>query len=204
MKVIRGVQYKNGSKEELLPDFSPDFPYIASYVELSRFPERQSPWHWHKEVELFYVEQGALEYDTPKGSIVFPAGSGGLVNSNVLHMAKTWESSGNTVQLLHIFDAGFIGGWQGSRIEQKYIAPLVSAPQAELIGFYPDNPGHAELLDLLCRSFRLSSEEYAYEIMLRSVLSEIWYRLLTISQPLLSAKGPGKTDDNQANAGLYP
>lgn len=46
------------------------------------------PWHWHEEVELFYIENGVLEYDIPKGRIVFPKGSGGLVNSNVLHMTK--------------------------------------------------------------------------------------------------------------------
>ena len=67
MKVIHTVELKPGSYEEQLPDFSPDFPYIASYVELEKHLGKQSPWHWHKEVELFYMKEGAVEYDTPQG-----------------------------------------------------------------------------------------------------------------------------------------
>lgn len=74
MKVIHTVELKPGSYEEMLPDFSPDFPYIASYVELEKHLGRQSPWHWHKEVELFYMKEGALEYNTPPGENCVSAG----------------------------------------------------------------------------------------------------------------------------------
>lgn len=63
-----------------------DFPYIASYAELDKYEGVTAPWHWHPAVELFYMESGTLEYTTPTGKWVFPAGSGGLVNSNVLHI----------------------------------------------------------------------------------------------------------------------
>ena len=79
MKIIRKVEFKPGSYEEELPGISAEFPYIASYVELDKCAGRQSPWHWHKEAELFYMEQGSLEYDTPHGKTVFTAGSGGFV-----------------------------------------------------------------------------------------------------------------------------
>ena len=45
-------------------------------------------------MELFYVESGVVEYYIPKGKAVFPAGSGGLVNSNVLHMTKSKDMNG--------------------------------------------------------------------------------------------------------------
>ena len=71
MKIIRKVEFKPGSYEEELPGISAEFPYIASYVELDKCAGRQSPWHWHKEAELFYMEQGSLEYDTPHGKTSF-------------------------------------------------------------------------------------------------------------------------------------
>ena len=72
------IEYREGSKEEILPDFMPDFPYISSYMEFDiQKAGRFVPWHWHKEVELFYVESGVVEYYIPKGKVVFPAGSGG-------------------------------------------------------------------------------------------------------------------------------
>lgn len=91
MNHVHGIQYKNNSKEELFPDFGPDFPYTCSYVEFGLCIGGQIPWHWHKEIELFYIEKGTLEYDTPGGKIVFPEGSGGMVNSNILHSTKSLD-----------------------------------------------------------------------------------------------------------------
>mgnify|MGYP002621302802 FL=1 len=88
MKKIRQIQFHAGSQEELLPDFGMDFPYIASRAELDYYVNRFVPWHWHRAVELFYVESGGVEYYLPGGKIVFPAGSGGLLNSNVLHATR--------------------------------------------------------------------------------------------------------------------
>lgn len=85
------------------------------------------------------MESGSLEYDTPGGKLLFPAGSGGMVNSNVLHMTKAMSRTQENIQLLHIFDVSLLAGEKGSRIEQKYIAPVVTAPQIELIPLFPDN-----------------------------------------------------------------
>ena len=126
MKVIHTVELKPGSYEEMLPDFSPDFPYIASYVELEKHLGRQSPWHWHKEVELFYMKEGALEYNTPQGKTVFPQGSAGFVNSNVLHMSKVRQGEKTSVSMIHIFDPLLVSGQTGSRIDQRYVRPLIT------------------------------------------------------------------------------
>ncbi|MCP1226497.1 AraC family transcriptional regulator [Sebaldella sp. S0638] len=204
MKYVNSIKFRNGSKEELLSDLTPDFPYIASYVELDKHTGRFVPWHWHKEVELFYIKSGVLEYYTPKKKIVFPAGSGGIINSNVLHMTKTQDNVNNTVQLVHIFDTSFIGGQSGSKIEQKYITPLITAPQIEALAFYPDTPEHTELLGLISRSFELEDSSYAYEITLRSVLSEIWTRLFSLSKPLLEEKESyDKTNDELKMMMIY-
>ena len=204
MKNIYSVKFRDGSKEELLPGLTPDFPYIASFVELDKHDGRFVPWHWHKEVELFYIKSGILEYYTPKEKIVFPAGSGGIVNSNVLHMTKTKENVNNTVQLLHIFDTSFIGGQPGSKIEQKYITPFITATQIEALAFYPDNTEHADILKMICESFNIKNDSYAYELTLRSVLSEIWSRLFLLSGPLLKEKGIyDKTNDELKMMMIY-
>lgn len=58
-----------GSREESLPGFSSDFPYIASRAELDKYPGQFVPWHWHQAVELFFIESGSLEYYTPVGTV---------------------------------------------------------------------------------------------------------------------------------------
>lgn len=110
MKNIQSIEFYTGSKEELLPGFADDFPYIASRSELDKYLGRFVPWHWHKAVELFYMESDSLEYHTPRGKILFPAGSGGMVNANVLHMTKTMTQTEKNIQLLHIFDASLLAG----------------------------------------------------------------------------------------------
>lgn len=102
MKTVQKIEFHTGSKEELLPGYTEEFPYIATRVELDKYTGRYVPWHWHRAVEIFYMESGSLEYHTPHGRIEFPAGSGGMVNANVLHMTKVLSRTEKNIQLLHI------------------------------------------------------------------------------------------------------
>lgn len=197
LKKIHHIEYRNGSKEELLPDFSADFPYICSDCELDQSLGGFIPWHWHREVELFYMERGSLEYYTPGGVLAFPAGSGGLINSNVLHMTRVRDQRRPVTQLLHIFDPSLVGGRQGSRIERKYVAPIVTAPQLEAIPLFPHVPEHLPVLEALRCSFQISDQEYGYEIRLRDALSQIWTGLLPLAAPLLREKSSGDKASGQ-------
>lgn len=181
MRVFDGIQFIKGSKEEVLPGVTADFPYLASYVEFSGNIYNQAPWHWHREVELFYIEQGSLEYYTPQGKMTFPAGSGGIINSNILHMTEQSEGEDRTIQKLHIFDASLVGGRAGSLVEQKYIRPFITSSAIEIIGFYPQHEECSEILERIRQSFEIKQEEFAYELKLGEVLSGIWYRILEIS-----------------------
>ena len=189
MKIVRGIDFLEGSREEQLPDFKSDFPYIASRAELDQYAEGIVPWHWHKTVELFYIERGNLEYNTPNGHYVFPQGSGGMVNSNVLHTTKPQGS--NTVQLLHIFDPSFIGGGTENIIVQKYIIPITTSGELDMIPLYPDNSEQKEVLDLIKGAFALSEQEFGYELKLREQLVEIWLLLFKMSSSVIKKK---KTD----------
>lgn len=185
MKSIHDIEFKSGSKEEKLPGFMPDFPYIASYVELDKYIGRFVPWHWHKAVELFYMESGEMEYHTPKGEFLFPEGSGGMLNSNVLHMTRPKTEKKENIQILHIFDPSLIAGEHGSRIEQKYVTPITAASQLEMIALYPDDPAQAKVLQLIRESFLLDKSEFGYEVRLREALSGIWICLFNLARPIL-------------------
>lgn len=180
----RRLQYKNPSREQFHPDLEEDFPCITSQVKIDEYQDRMVPWHWHEEVELFYIEEGILEYDFPKRSMLFPKGSGGFVNSNLIH--KTQSHVPHTVQNLHIFNASLIGGAPGSRIGQKFVAPLITAPQIEIVPFFPDSPVQLELLTMLRESFQLKKEQPDYEIRLRNILSSIWCGIFNLAAPSLS------------------
>lgn len=167
------MQLKPDTNEEILPGYSADFPYINSCAHLDSC---NVPWHWHRAVELFYMERGAIEYETPGGCVRFPEGSGGLINADVLHISRTLGET--AVQRLHIFDASFIGGQPDGRIAQKYIAPIINAPGLEVIPLMPDNPAHAEVLNKIRESFKIDTSDFRYELKLRETLEDIWVDLL--------------------------
>ena len=181
MKTIQAIVFRAGSKEELLPDFFPEFPYIASQVEMDCYPNRTAPWHWHGAVELSYTQQGCMKYHTPDGMELLPAGSAFFVNANVLHMTT---AEPNTVQLLHIFDPAFLAP-PDSRIAARYITPLTASP-IESLHLRPDDPTQNAILEQIQAAFRLSPHEFAYEVRLRNRLSDIWIALLEQAQPRLS------------------
>jgi len=194
MKNIQKLEFHAGSKEELLPGFESEFPYIASNAELDKYAGHSVPWHWHKAIELFYMESGTLEYYTPKKNMSFPAGSGGFINSNVLHMTKAVSQTERNIQRLHIFDTALISGNYGSRIEKKYVMPITANPQIEIYAFYPDNLIHAEILNLIKSAFTLCENDIGYEIKIREALSEIWLKLFGMFSA--SFDGKGKYDRN--------
>lgn len=185
MIITRNLEFQMGSKEEKLPYAASNFPYIASQAELDYYREPFVPWHWHKAIELFFIESGQLTYCTPNKTMIFPAGSAGMVNSNVLHMTKFQAGKEKNIQLLHIFDPQLIGGSCGSLMEEKYVMPITTASWLEIIGLYPDNPIQAGIIDLIHQTFQLSEDEFGYEINIREALSHIWIQLLKLLSPNL-------------------
>lgn len=193
MKSIEKIEI-NRNQEELLPGFASDFPYIAMRAKLDNYTEKLVPWHWHRPIEMFYMESGTLEYYTPKEKIIFPAGSGGVVNSNILHMTKALSKTEKNVQLLHIFDPVLIAGIEGSRIDKKYVMPLVTAPQLEILPLFPNKPVEKDILQKISDTFRISEQDIGYEIKLRESLSAIWLMLFDLLQNRID--GERKKDKN--------
>jgi len=194
MKHLQHIDIAADSREEILPDFSGDFPYLASCVEFDQYRYPGAPWHWHRAVELFYVPSGSVEYVIPEGSFVFPAGTGGFLNANVLHSTRTDPRLCPNVEILHLFDPVLLAGERGSRMERKYILPLTaSGPRILPLG--PEDPAQARILELLRNSFELSDEEWGYEFRLRQALCEIWLGLFDLARPTMEAGNAAAPSD---------
>jgi len=161
-----------GSQEERLPGFSAQFPHISSHVLLPDSPNISCIWHWHRSMELFYVEKGALRYHTPGGQRLFRAGSGGMVNSNILHRTQSLEPG--TVIRLHLFEPELISGIPGGTVEQRYVTPLVQQSGLELLALSPAVPEQAKALELLWQSLSMDETAFGYELQLQALLSQIW------------------------------
>lgn len=130
---VNNIEFKNNTREEQFPGYSEAFQCISSYVTLNDYKDGFVPWHWHQELELFYVKKGKVEYFTPNCNIVFSEGSGGLINGNVLHMTQFNPKESENIQLIHLFDPAFITGEKGSLIDTKYMRPFTNSAHAEIV-----------------------------------------------------------------------
>lgn len=179
MEIIRTIRLSSVTRQEDLPDFASDFPYRFSCSEPGSFPGGQVPWHWHPALELFYLQSGQLVYETPAETRTFAAGSGGLVNGNVLHSTRVMAGE-PAVQLIHLFEPSLLGGSPGSRIGQKYLLPITADASLELLPLDPADPRQAAVLEKLKASFALDREAFGYELRLRAVLSDLWLDFLAL------------------------
>ena len=114
------IELHRGGREEAFPETAEDWPYIAERAEFARYPGNSVPWHWHSEVELFYMEQGAIDYRTHAAHehVRFEEGSAGFINSGVLHSTLQSPNSVPAIQMLHIFQPSMLGDPAG-RLQKR-------------------------------------------------------------------------------------
>ena len=174
------LQYKNSSREEYHSQRADSFPYIQIHSVIEDYANSVVPWHWHEDVELFYIEHGVLEYHIPGKTYIFPEGSGGMINSSVLHLSTPAEGSCETRELLHIFDPDMLAGCD--QIQKKYIDPITKNPGIRMISILPDTEEHQELLKFLAETFQLREDAKTFDTTIQNRLSESWLRLLPIAE----------------------
>lgn len=166
MKDSSSLDYIKGSNEEFLP-LDSDFPYICQKVFLNEHPQGYIPWHFHEAMELFYVEKGAMIYQSSNCQITFNEGDCGFVNSSILHFARPLYQDNSTVFLLHSFNPSFLCS-PDSLIYTKYLSKLINS-SFEIIKF--DKEKDREIIEKLIDSFHI--EEDLYELKLKNIISEL-------------------------------
>lgn len=170
--------------EETLRHITPEFPYTTDLCRVHDCPGGVFPWHWHEEVELFYLREGSLDYVLPHGVYPFRQGEGGFLNSGLLHMTSC--SGGRTcVQEEHIFLPSFLGGRESSILTSRYIAPITEHGAVGLFRFDPLIPCHQEIISLMRHSFDCYEEKAeGYEFEIRETMSRLWRILFSLTRDL--------------------
>lgn len=178
MKNLTSMQFHKGTREEFLEDMQPEFPYASLRTELTKYQGRFIPWHWHKQaVEFFWIEKGEVECLTPYQRFVLKEGTGGFVNVNVMHMRRCLSKSGAVVQYLHIFEPSLIAV-PGSRIEKKYVLPLVTRKDLDVVTLDPESASDMAIIEQIREAGFLKEGFFGYEVRLREHLTRIWMLLL--------------------------
>lgn len=163
--------------KELNEHGKPWFP-IAAYDEyFSKFILKEVPWHWHPEVELVIVKEGATRvYVLGQTLDLFP-GQCIFINSNVLHRF-TQIGPVDCHIINFVFKPEFIGGKKDSQIYQNYIRPLCDHATIRTIQLRQDTPIEKEAIKIMHDAFiTFTKADFGYELLVRNQLSQLWFQL---------------------------
>lgn len=182
MKQPDKIQINQSTLEETVQHITPDFPYMANLCDLHHFPENTFPWHWHNEVEFFYMRKGRLTYVLPGGRHTFREGEGGFINANILHMTCC-EPALPCIQEEHIFLPQLVGGPEHSILMRKYINPVITNPDFELFRFSPDQDEHKIIIEILKEAYDVYMEKQeGYELDILEKTARLWKYFYTLTK----------------------
>lgn len=154
------------------------FPISAFYNDLNQMPCKEIPWHWHKDVELIYIDHGSLNVSIQQDEILLQAGEGLFINTNILHAVK--QQPDQCIFYSFVFSPELISGGHFSIIEQNFIKPVLHNTSLPYIPFTKEEVWQKEAASCIFKAFEWYEKgDYGYEIMIREKLSHMWYLIAT-------------------------
>ena len=167
-----GLNLDRGLKE-LQPHGTLEFP-CAGYSTRYTGQQRDGiPWHWHEELELLYVQEGALEWRTASETVLLRTGDLFAVNSNMLHAGRAPDFCELRSLVFHL---SLLTGGEHSVFARRYIDPLIRCPA--FTGFLFPEEGKREAADSFRRAFEaMEGEPDGYEFLVRDCLSRLALQL---------------------------
>ncbi|MDD3745674.1 MAG: AraC family transcriptional regulator [Anaerostipes sp.] len=159
---------------EYIDGITHEFPYTMHNRDLTHFTV---PWHWHEEVELDYVTEGAITIDTVNGSYTVKKGNGYFINTNVMDSKRKADGYPRAVECAHLFHPILIAGHFHSVYEHKYLNPILKNQQIEVLVITRNTATGKQILQNLKELTSLQSNVNS-EIQIRNLLSDTWLQLI--------------------------
>lgn len=184
--------HMNRAYKELQAHGSPEFPCAGYASAYSDRPGEDIPWHWHEELEIIHITQGALTVRIPSEEFLVEAGDTLVINGNILH----YGIGAPTCALRSlVFHPALITGSDSSVYSAKYMQPLLSCPS--FTGYLLRGTDHPEIAQwFLAAHDAQASDEIGYEFVVREDLSHICLALYRELTPQLGASGTALSLDN--------
>ncbi len=132
------------NQKERLHHGSLSFPCASYEATFTNDDGDDIPWHWHDELELIFIEDGALTLRTPSFHFTFKKGEGIFINSGIMHYAVAAPFCSIYSILFH---TDLICSEKDQVFYQKYLRPLITASTSESL----------LMPDISCTSFENSS-----------------------------------------------
>lgn len=175
--------YIDENMKEIMNDMTDNFPYCMHITGLS---EKPFPWHWHEELELGFLYRGNARILTTEAEYFLKEGDIFFVNCNSIHMLESTREDEETIEIVNLFHPILLSGHFHSVFDTKYIRPILTDQQIQVIVLKAETEAARKILELLQKIQELQNGENA-EFFIRNYLSEAWYYLYmeTMDNPMI-------------------
>lgn len=150
-----------------------EFPLEFNRDDTRDYLNQDINWHWHKEFELIYIQEGSVICHINQSTYTLAAGEGMMINSGALHR---FTSDHYGIITNSIFLPVFLAA-SDSLIYQKYIMPLEKSDRSCVV-FREDGAWQSRILRLLQALFSKISEPERNELWIRNQVSEVWLLMM--------------------------
>lgn len=158
---------------------SQDYPVSIYYVELPEMFMKSVRHHWHDKIEIDYVKSGSAIFSICDEEVTCHAGEAVVINSDQIHSIRMAEDAADTVILSLLFSPDYLFEDSNSFLTVKYRDTLLLNEKFNYCHF--NESGNREVIR--CIQSLLSqnlNKNYGYELMTKSLLSELWIQLLSV------------------------
>jgi len=150
-------------------------------VDYARYIGGYVPWHWHQDIEIMWVIQGAVKLTTARGVYTVQQGESAFINSDMMHLQE--PLSPRTIVLGQVFDISLISGSADSVFAKKYVEPVLNCKNIDALIFQPVQSAHRKLIESVRQAYDFADlQQPGYEIYVRNHLSEAWLTIYQESQ----------------------
>ena len=116
------------NNEELAVHGNYEFPCAVYFSDVSKYTAGEIAWHWHKEIEIITIYKGTLYIEIENKKFTLKKGESLFINSEEMHFMRM-DAREECRIISFVFDKVLICGEKGSKIDQKYIIPLINCKE---------------------------------------------------------------------------
>ena len=166
-----------GDKRGVMERLSPGFPLSVYKTDFGALPYTPVGWHWHDDLQLCWVDKGAVGFQVVGQRYVLQAGSGLFINSRLAHMAQPASPDGSYYGMN--FHPDLICPRPESEVYRRMVLPLLGAGAAGVFVFCGKEGTGAALAEAFARIRGLSEQGLPQrELLIQSELLRAWPGIL--------------------------
>ena len=160
-----------------------DYPVSAYFLDLHKSYMNWIRWHWHEEMEVLIIQEGAAEIFTDDTSYVIRPGQGVIINQNVIHCIHSLDEKNCTFYTI-VFHPDFLFGHKSSYLQGQYLLPIQNYQLFKMFLLDEKDSWHKRMLSSLNNAISVDmTQTFGYELAVKGYLCHFWADLISRLPP---------------------